>query len=234
MLALGGLESEGKIAEAKQRQVMSHVTLGLTALYKRFNLKEGRLVLTLQDGQTLYPLQSKFAVNGVRSVEPVRYITDTVSVPFKDDILKIERVIADDTKFELALNNEADLYSCFTPAMDTLRIPEEMVLAGMELPDEYKTDTLTVIYRADHPYPVPRLGYFDPERVNIELPNSHLQALLYFVASRVHNPIGLTNEFNTGNNYNAKYEAECKQLEGDGLEIDQGNSHNRLRSKGWV
>lgn len=232
-LALGGLESGG-IAEDKYRQVASNVVLALTALYTRFNLKTGQLTLALQPDQVQYALQSKYAVNGLRSTEPVRYILDTVNQPFGDDILKVEKVVVADTDFEMELNKTMELYACSTPAMDTIQVPKDMVTVGAELPDWLKTSTLTVMYRANHPAIMPRVGYFDPERVNIELPNTHLQALLLFVAWRVHTPAGMSNEFVAGNNYYARYEAECQLLNNNGIQIDKGTETTRFRRNGWV
>ena len=68
----------------------------------------------------------------------------------------------------------------------------------------------------------------------MELPDAYLEALLYFVASRINNPIGMTNEFHAGNSYAAKYEQECARLEMLNLEVDQGYQNTRLRAGGWV
>jgi len=68
----------------------------------------------------------------------------------------------------------------------------------------------------------------------VQLPDSHLEALLFFVASRVNNPIGMTNEFNAGNSYAAKFEAACQALEEQGLQVDQDSQNTRLHRGGWV
>lgn len=206
-LSIGGSE-QGEISEANYPRVLAHINLGLTELYKRFNLKEKRLVVPLQRNADVYQLNV-------------------------DDILKIERVITD-SEFEMTLNHESDPYSCFTPSLKSLRIPELVMNQGSSLPDELKTTALTVVYRANHPKIVIRFGYIQPERVEVELPSSHLQALLYFVASRAHNPIGMTNEFNAGNNWNMKYERACQELEAEGLQVDRGINNLRLNRNGWV
>lgn len=78
-----------------------------------------------------------------------------------------------------------------------------------------------------------KFGILNPEITKVELPSSHLQALLYFVASRTYNPIGMTGEFNAGNNYNAKYEAECQGLEAAGLQVERGINNFKLNWSGW-
>lgn len=230
-LAIGGAE-QGVISEMNQRGVANHVVLGLTVLYTRFNLKQGELILQLSPSRIVYPLESKYAVNGKFTVEPVRWILDTVDAPFRDDIIKIEQVFTD-KDFEMSINNESDCYSCATPRMDSIRVPADIVQSGPNLPEQLKTDTLRLKYRANHPNILPRVGYFNPDTVQLELPHTHLQALLYFIASRVHNPIGMANEFNSANNYAAKFEAECQNLGFEGVEIDDTRSNQRARRAGW-
>ena len=206
-VSIGG-QPAGVINEANYANVVNHLNLGLSSLYKRFNLKTRQLTIPLDVGSDIYALKI-------------------------DDILKIEKVTTD-LEFELNLNREGDPYSCFTPSMNSLRVPQVILDQGKDLPDELKTVGLTITYRANHPRIAMKFGILMPEMKEIELPYSHLQALLYFVASRVHNPIGMVNEFNAGNSWYAKYEGECQRLELVNLQIDQGAMNTRLRSKGWV
>ncbi len=66
------------------------------------------------------------------------------------------------------------------------------------------------------------------------MPYSHLEPLLYYVASRINNPIGMANEFHAGNSYAAKYEKSCQELEMVNLRVDQGSQNTKLRQKGFV
>lgn len=232
-LALGQSLDDFGIPEDRYNAVADHVHLGLTELYKRFDLKKGSLVLQLQTDLTTYPLRGGYTVSGGSLVNP-NYIIDDVVFPFMDDILKIESVYTSNGVHELPLNNGMNLYSCHTPVMDTLRVPLQIVNKMVDTPEAYITDNLLVEYRAKHPILYKPGSFIDPERVNIELPESHLNALLLFVASRVHNPIGMSNEFHVGNNYAAKYEQECQRLENEGLQIDFSDGNHRLNHKGWV
>ncbi len=234
MVAMAGNEDQD-VKEKNYRALGSHVEMGLTALYKRFNLKYGEITVKLVPDIFVYPLQSKYAVNEKRSTEVVRFIMDTVTNPYKDDILKILSV-STDKKCEFPMNNYTNDYSLFTPTMDTLRVPEDVVTNTTMTPEHYRTQTLRVKYQADHPRFMPSIqqSFFDPELTNIELPDAHLQALLYFVASRVNNPIGMGQEFNAGNNWAAKYEQECLRLEFDGNEINDSATQDRARRNGWV
>lgn len=232
-LEIGGAE-QGKIAEANYPTILAHINLGLMALYKRFTLKENRLVVKLYEDIFTYRLQSQYALNGRGSALTERYIIDTTGEPFKDDVIKVKKVIATDSQFELALNDYSNCMSIVTPSLDSIRVPAEIIMPATDLQEVYRTKFLTVVYQASHPVIKVGIGYFDPERTNVELPPSHLQALLYFVASRINNPIGMTQEFNAGNNWNARYEQECAKLEDEGGEVDQGSQNTRAQRNGWV
>lgn len=221
-LNLGGAEA-GAIDEANYAAVVAHTNLALTALYKRFPLKENRVAFTLQTGRTTYPLDTD---------EDVLFIEDGSNPDFANDILKIEKVMTV-AEYELSLNDASNIYSCFTPSASVLRIPAIVATPTADLPIEYVTPSLTVVYRANHPILVHRTG-FNPARVNLELPYTHLEPLLYFIASRVNNPIGMTNEFHVGNSYAAKYEQACALLEFTNLNVDQGSQNTRAAQNGWV
>lgn len=231
-LSLGGSET-GEIPEASYPKIIPHVNLAMTALHKRFPLKEGRLTVNLQEGRMTYPLTSAYAVGNRRSRELVRYIADSIAEPFEDDILKIEQVLTS-KGHELGLNDESDVYSCFTPTSTTLRVPMALVDSSVDVPENKVTSSLTVVYRAmSTPITIGTAG-LDPTRVEVELPYSHLEPLLLYIASRLHNPIGMTNEFHVGNSYAAKYEMACQELEVKNLRVDQGSQNNKLERNGWV
>ena len=203
-LGLGGLAYE-ETPEANYPKLISHINLGLTSLYKRFFLKEGQLEFELSSEGNVYDLQ-------------------------RDDIHKIERILTAEG-YELGLNDESDVYSCITPSLQSVRVPWAIVLRDVQLPDALKTSALQVVYRANHPIIT---DVSDPESYLLELPYSHMEALLYFIASRVHNPIGMINEFHSGNSYYAKYEAECQRLEQQNIQVDRGQQSTRLERNGWM
>ncbi len=223
-VSIGG-GSVGQIDDSNYEQILAHINLGLTALYKRFPLKENSFKLLIQEGKITYPLQSKYSISNTASTELVKYIEDTGN-PFLDDILKIERVYTD-YGYELGLNDLEDPDSVRTPSANVLLVPTSL---SSTLTD----GKIEVVYRANHPIIKIGMSPFNPEMIELELPYTHLEPLLLFVASRVHNPIGMTNEFNSGNNYASKYELSCQQLEMVNLRVDQGSQINRLKQNGWV
>ena len=231
-MAIGGSEA-GQIAEADYPKVINHINLALIAIYKRFYLKEGRVDLSMVPGRMIYPIHSKYALSSVKSKEPVKFLLDSATEKFTDDILKIESVQTD-AGFEIPMNDATDRLSIATTSPTTLRIPAALTSQVQDLPDDYKTSKLTVVYRAKHPAIVWNEYNFDPDTIELELPESHLEALLLHVASRAATPTGMINEFNAGNNYASKYELACQQLEIFNFQIDHGNSNNRLIKNGWV
>jgi len=220
-LSIGGGEA-GVINSVNYVRVVPHVNLALIALYKRFSLKEGRLTLTPVIDQTLYSIHSD-EVGG--------YLLDTEELPFTDDILKIEHVLTDDG-VDIPLNDAAHKYSITTPTSTLLRIPLDIVNQVQDLPDWLKTTKLELLYRANHP----KIGKVtNPKQIDIELPYTHLEPLLLFIAARMMTPLGVGQfEGLAGNNYMAKYEMACQFLETKGLQIDQGSQTSRLRDKGWA
>lgn len=228
-----GDASNGLVREEDYPKLVNHVNLGLAALYRRFPIKEGRINLILQPGQTSYTLVSGYAIHSKRTRFPTKYLEDSVDDPFDDDINKIERVITD-KGYELDLNIEGSDKSCFTPTVNVLRVPQVLVLPEFDKPNWAIASKLEVVYRSGHPLIAVGLGIFNPERIEVELPYAYLEALLYFIASRVHNPVGMGTEFNAGNTYAMKYESACAELENLNLKTDQAKETYRLVRNGWV
>lgn len=225
-----GDTSLGLINETNYDKVLGAINLGLTALHNRFCLKEEELLLKLNLGQYSYVLtkENTFTVNPTNG-----YILDSLTVPYRDTLLKVETVYTELGQ-ELHLNDASQYYSLHTPNLKTLVVPKDIVDSVAGLPDEYKTSTLRVVYRANHrimPY-----GYngYDSEQVEIDLPYTYVEPLIYFVGSRFHNPMGLVNDFNAGNNYAAKYERACQEIEKNNTRVDQGMQNTRLAMGGWV
>lgn len=224
---------DGDIPESKYPMLLSHIQLGLTALHKRFPLREGRVTLTLQPGQAEYKLTADYALTNRYARMPVKYLDDTAE-PFRDTMLKLERIILDSGR-DLPLNQEGNQWSAFTPRLNFLRLPDELVAQGSDIPDWLKTEKLVLVFRDNHPKI--DVEDFDIEDSTIDLPDSHLEPLLYYVAARVHNPIGTvgpSNEGQVGMSWSARYEAACKELEGTNLRVDRVADNTRLERNGWV
>lgn len=226
-LSIGGTKL-GEIQEDHYLTVTSHITLGLTALYRRFNLRRGVITLELQPDQEIYPLESKYAVSNTKSREGTKYILDS-DYAFKDDIIKIDGV--KQAGRDVPLNDALASNSIHTLRGNVIRVPAELIS------NIYREPELTITYRANHP-PLIVNGVISPETTEIELDPAYIQALLYFVASRAHNPMGTgASEFNAGNNWATKYERECQQLVLDNATAQAGSdssTQTKFECRGFV
>lgn len=149
--------------------------------------------------------------------------TTTYNLQYLKDILKIERVY-DAAGNELSLNVRDDPYSARTIGLKTLVLPS--TLTG---------STVKVVYRANHRV-LTEDDWQEPENCEIEIEPAFLQALLYFVASRVMNPTGFSggNGFHEGNNYRTLFENECAMLEQMNVRVDEIGVNTRFKNAGWV
>jgi hypothetical protein len=228
---LNGINSiSGLIDPTAYDRVLTAVSLGLTALHSRFCLKEEKLLLQLKPGVYSYRLHSS---NAVSKGSLNAFILDSTTSPFLDTLLKVESVCVPDGA-GFPLNDHSEYYSMFTPNLGTLDVKKDIVDGLSTLPTEYKTTQLEVTYRANHKIlPIGFNGY-DADKVEIDLPYTYVEALLYFIGSRLHNPMGLVNDFNAGNNYAAKYERACQEIERNNIRVDQDSQNSKLVANGWV
>jgi hypothetical protein len=233
-ISIGG-QPAGVINDANMGKVLSALNLGLSAIFKRFTIKMGEVSLKRTANVYLYRLHKDHSVLTSYPLTAPKYLQDTVQAPFMDDVLKIEDVLLD-SGLALPLNDASDIYSVLTPSAKILQMPAAVVDQIGLNDDRLKTANFRVRYRADHPrLLLPGSDFaLDPAEVELELPYAYLEALLWFVASRANNTIGMGQEFNAGNTYYAKFEAECQKLEGLNLEVDQGQDSDRIHRNGWV
>jgi hypothetical protein len=220
---------QGVINSNNQEMIINAINLGLANLHTRFNLREGNMKLILLPDMYQYQLKSDFVIDNPKSTQAVRYI----ETDFKDDLAKVERVVTEDG-VDLPLNTKSK-YACSTPSTHVLKMPVYVVDQDINLPTEFLTNAVDIVYRAMHPKITEEYLYdIDAEEYEIELPYPYLEPLLYFVAGRVHHPIGLSGDFNMGASYAAKFEQACQRLESQNLQIDKGQENTRLERNGWV
>lgn len=225
-VSIGGTNG---IDESNWERVLSAVNLGLTELHKRFLLREEEVVLQMQPNQVRYLLDVKYAQSNRESFGVTKYLLDSAGDPFLGRVLKVERVY-DAEGCELMLNRGGDSLdllhrSIRTPVFNVLVLPPELPL-----------QQLRVVYRGNHPLLVKEQGYFQLEEVEVHLPDTHLDALLCYVAHRLFNPTGLSGNtgFHEGNNYFQKFEAACALLESGEYRNVEKEENYRLYRNGWV
>lgn len=213
---------DGIMVPEHYNRVVALANLGLVELYRKFDLRQGSLILRTQANIYTYELIEDNALSN----NLLGFIIDTNN-PFMGDVLQIRNVLTTNGH-ELLLNNYNERHldyrtdltpqelglSFFTPNYRTLRIP-----AGIRV----GTD-IVVRYRSSPP----AIPLFD-ENINqaeldsrlIPLPPVYLNALIYYIAARIGNGRDAAtmgrSVFHVGNNFEQKYKAEIAELEKDGV-----------------
>jgi len=233
---MGGVNTQG-IQVQDYPRVIPAINLALSELYKRFDLKRSEVVVQQYDQITMYKLDSRFAVTNVNSNEPIKYIEDSQYFPFQDDVLKIERVFNEEGE-QLYLNQEnayttpesglgsefygSDKYwSVHIPSYNVVQVP---------YPDS--ANQMIITYRAKHPTISSTIT--DPSIVNVDLPESLLEALLLYIGSRVNINRGTELSLAEGQLQMAKFEASISKITEMGIINSDDTENSKLDSRGWV
>lgn len=217
-LKVGGKE-DGGIYPTHSDEVVSFIRQGLTDLHSRFALKHNEVIIQQFAHITLYPIRSEYAVSSL-GVEPYRWVIDTESNPFQEDIILIESII-DEGGNEVALNDDHDKCSYFTPQPDVIQIPEPM-----------EDNAIAVMYKANHAKI--DLTVDVPSNIDIEVPTQLVRPLALYVAALAHNTVGSPEGSQVGANKMMEYEAACIQIEIQGLVHKERWTNNNIGRNGWV
>jgi len=218
-LFLGKTDETG-IQISDYPKIVPHINLAVTELHKRFSLRVDEVSIQQYDQIQKYYLQSKFAQTNTDSSEPIKYIVDSQYAPFNGNVLRIEKVI-DELGRELFINESDEYWSVHTPSFDCVQVP---------YPE--KENQMLVTYRADVESKILIPG-LDPKRAWVAIPTHLLEALLYYVASRVFSAVN-TDGMNEGNTYLAKFEKSVLKAQELGLDVEDNTNNVKLDDNGWV
>jgi len=204
-------------------RILTHINLGMKELYKRFFLLSREIYIQQYEEIEVYELHSRFNQTNVASLEPIKYILDTPQNPFLDDVLKIEEVY-DEGGNKLPMNDITEELSIYTPSFRSVQYPYPK-----------NENIFAVQYRAS----APRIEYvrgMNPEEIELDLPNSLHEALIYYIAHRVHAGMGqgIRDNNQESGAYYQKFEASCKIVELHGLEVQGEPGDWRFDRHGWV
>ena len=201
-------------------KIAVHINLALTELYKRFNLKMNKVTIQLFSEVTDYKIHSIYAQSNTESKEPIKWIADLVGPPYKDDLLKIERVY-NELGCELTLNDPSDCCTINTPEYNVIQY---------NYPDD--ENTLLVKYRAAPEYiPTKKLI---PENVYVNIPLSLVEALLWYVAGRIMTNLNLAGDIGEGNNYTMKFEKSVQEVKLAGLINFEKATNLKPEKREWI
>lgn len=181
----------------------------------RINIKPDKMVIVLRNiNRGLEDLHTRFLLrraNAYIDVVPdqFEYIVNT------DDFIEILDVYVN--------NKRLDAYEYGLGDVNKFRLNNKLGI----------TDDLRVEYKASHKVLTELDISLDTE---VNLPSSYLNALMYFVASRLF--AGAVNQLdgdlNEGVSYERKYQDEIMMLSQQGIDVDGLNEFNGFRSRGFV
>lgn len=218
-LHLGGAETQG-ITVDNRPQVVNHINRGLTALHRRFAIRKETTLVTLE-APAGEPQRVAF-----RDVELPAPFLRLEQIPWPQDIADTVPAPVG-TRPVVPIGDEGNPWSVLMPTERTLVIPE--------LYYEHGVESLTVHYRANHAPIDKEEVAFDPEWIEVELPEVFREPLIYFVASRILNPLGFGVEgTHEGNNYYQKYEQACAELETAGWDTTNLSERTGFARQGFV
>ncbi len=218
-LSIGG-KTIGNIEPEDYPAVIAHTNMALTALHKVFPLVCKEVIIQMDPTINVYHLHKDYAVNaGADSDKPIKYILDTAADPFQNTLLQIDRVVDENGK-KLFLRENTEPTSLFTPSFNKLQVPNPT------------NSVLGVTYRATHPkLPTKNIT---PEEVELEIPESLLEPLLYYVASRAFMGTPPMDGVDRSSQYFGRYQASINRIKDNGLVMDDTTENQRIGDNGWV
>ena len=221
-LALGGVHESG-ISPNDYAKIIPHINLGLTDLHSVLPLSGKTVGIDQYDYINMYKLDVAHAQSS--NVQPddglPKYISDSAENPFLGDIIRIEEVV-NEVGDIIPFNQPDELDGVFTASYDTIQIPQPV------------TGNVTFItYRANHAI-IP-VDVVVPEEIEIRIPQSHVQALLFFVASRYFASKNGADTAEISQSYRLKYMQELNMIQKYNLNREHSSTFNkRVAMRGFV
>lgn len=223
-LSSSAITQEGtEIPEINYPKVISAINLGLTDLFTKFPLKESEIIIQTYDEIEEYFIESKFAASNTGSTEPIKYLLDSVNNPYRDTLLRIERVV--DSCGEVLYTNDAEQEgSVFTPSFNSVQIPCS-VKDGIT--------GIAVTYRDNHAE-IPAITTIHPEVTQVDLPPSYLKALCLFVSAQIKTNTPSLEGRNEGDVALQKYHLACQEIQDRNIMQKDNTTNNKLERNGWA
>lgn len=210
-----GDEGSGMIPHRHQAKVVNAVNQALTTLHGRFLLQVQEVQIRAYSSMTLYPLRKIYADQDATLVTQ-KFISDTVELPFKDDVLKILEIFDDDG---VKIPFDVDGAKIFLPNPSTIQLAEPVT-----------GDTYFILYQAKHPKLLP-----NTLEQEVSLPEILVPALEAFVAHLILSPKNGQEHAAKSAEYYAKYEMVCSEVEDkDLVSTSLAQSSEKLDERGFI
>jgi len=213
----------GALDESEYNKVIGHLNLALVELYKRFKFKEGEVTLHTFTDVPIYYIRPDRMV-------PLNYISETRYIeqpPDNDGNLNIIEIkaIHDELGNEVTMNNRYLTPYVKQQAFDVLKF------FGLT------SDQIFYITYQAHPSPIILDDDFDLNVYAIDASNIILEAVLYYIAARVYQPMGANNSTANADKssiYQNQYELACQKIEQFGLDIQTDDEPDTYEKDGWA
>lgn len=222
-------DGNGTIIASSQPKIVQYANEALLRLYSRFVLKENDLIIEMQEWITFYHLTPPYAVTytppaGTAS-QPVRYIMDIPSQPFLGDVIKVMAVF-DSEGENLPLNDDAQMFSVFTPQVNVLQVPQPVYRHSSSVSG---VRYITVLYQARH---AKLLGDLQEE---ICIPDIILGAFTSYIAYKVFSHMNTTDSTAKAQEYLGMYESICADVtDRDLVNSSISTSNESFHERGWI
>lgn len=201
--------------------LISHINMALNDLHTRFHLKEREVTVQQYDYLAFYKLNSMYARTTPQVGSIPNYIIDTEENPFTDDIIRVNTIM-DECGAEYVMNDDDNPCSLYLPNYDTIIVPNPC-----------SDNAMFVTYKAKHTE-IP-LTTTDASSVEVGIPIFMLEALLAYVASRVHSARISQESVGLAVTFMNKYQTLCSQYEHFNLlNAEVSFTNNKLGGRGWV
>jgi len=216
-LSIGGKKDGAGIAQKDHPEMGAHINLALTALYKIFPLKTA--YVNIQQSASIYTYFITSDHSIIDGTADDLYLIDTVADRFQDDLLKIEGLYDEDGDL-LYLNNINEDTSIFNDDYNSITLPNPVA-----------AEIVQVKYRADHV----NISHtnLDPTEVDVKIPRSLLEPLLFYVASRAFSSVPPIEGVSRSSQFLNKFETSVQRLKNLDLVNDEEKPNEKLEDNGW-
>ena len=219
-ISLGGANEAG-ILEENYPAIVSHLNMGLIELYKRFPLRKNSVKVQMYDSISVYKLITEFSATNGSAL--IKYILDSAEDPFTGKVLQIDSVTSDNKEINLILNDTSV----------TQDVIQTLSHNSFEIINFTPDQILTVNYK-ESPELI-SVTNLDPSAVEIDLPDSLLEPLVYYIAARAHTNVpSIEGNPSESTLYYQKFELSVRKVKEYGLIDNHYNSNTRLDDNGWV
>jgi hypothetical protein len=216
-------DSTGNIKESEYPAVAGHLNLGILEIYKRFKLLQGEVLLHVNPAVEKYYLREE-RMTSLNNINTQFYIERPEETDGCLNMIEVTAVFDADGD-ELIMNNRFKTPSIQQLATDILKITN------------LTTPQILSVEFQSYPSKITIEDDFNPEEYALFIPDTIVEPLLYYVASRVYKPTGKndsTANADKSASYEQKYELACQKINLYGLDIQGDDTCNNFESEGWT